>query len=151
MSQFECAKQQSANDFLRDVGISLEAFQVLLEKVSAYITDEKERCPMKKRGLKPSISLGDRLLLTFRYLRHYPTFDRLGKEFGISESYANKIYHRMLDILLKVLKMNSRNELMNKDLEVLLIDVTEQPIERPKRKQKAYYSGKKNAIPSKCS
>lgn len=35
---------------------------------------------------------------------------------------------------------------MNKNLEVILIDVTEQPIERPKKKQKAYFSGKKNFI-----
>ena len=57
---------------------------------------------MKKRGLKSTISIADQLLLTLTYLRHYPTFAKLGKEFSISESYANKIYHRMLDILVRV-------------------------------------------------
>ena len=147
MRSFEQVKTQSGDDFLRDVGISLPAFEILLAKVSAYIETERDRYPMKKRGLKHGISLADRLLLTFTYLRHYPTFARLGHEFGISESYAWKIYHRMLKILLKVLHMKHRKDLMTCDLETVLIDVTEQPIERPIRHQKAYYSGKKNDIP----
>ena len=151
MGIFEQVKGQPADDFLRDVGISLETFFILLEKITAYILAKQERRPMKRRGQKSEFPLADQLLLTFYYLRHYATFDRLGKQFSISESYANKIYHRMLNILLKVLKMNNRKELMSNDLETIVIDVTEQPIERPKHKQKAYYSGKKNAIPSKCS
>ncbi len=147
LNSFEHAKQQPVDDFLRDVGIHLDSFLMILEKVAAYIVTEQERSPMKKRGRKSDLSLADQLLLTFRYLRHYPTFARLGKEFGMSESYANKIYHRILDILLKVLNRKSRKDLMNSDLETVLIDVTEQPIERPKHGQKAYYSGKKNAIP----
>ena len=146
MRSFEQVKTQSADDFLRDVGISLPAFEILLAKVSTYIEAERERKPMKKRGLKHGVPLADRVLLTFTYLRHYPTFARLGKEFGVSESYAWKIYHRMLKILLKVLHMKHRKDLMNGDLETVLIDVTEQPIERPVRHQKAYYSGKKNGI-----
>ena len=98
---------------------------------------------MKKRGLKSTISLADQLLLTLTYLRHYPTFAKLGKEFSISESYANKIYHRMLDILVRVLPMNSKKELLRSDLDSVVIDVTEQPIERPKHQQHHYYSGKK--------
>ena len=148
MSPFERAKIQPADDFLRDVWIGLATFLSILEKVSLYIEAERERRPMKRRGLKSSISLADQLLLTFRYLRHYPTFARLGEEFGISESYANKIYHGILNILLKVLKMNNRKELLNRDLDTVLIDVTEQPIERPTRRQKDYFSGKKSVIPS---
>lgn len=147
MRSFEQVKTQSTDEFIRDVGISLEAFEILLAKVSGYMEAERERKPMKKRGLKHGLPLADRLLLTFTYLRHYPTFERLGKEFGISESYACKLYHRILDIMLKVLDMKSRKDLMNSDLETVLIDVTEQPIERPTRGQRAYYSGKKNAIP----
>ena len=98
---------------------------------------------MKKRGKKSSLCLEDMLLLTFYYMRHYPTFDQIGKSFGISESYACKIFHRITTILVKVLDMKSRNELLNSNLETILIDVTEQSIERPQKKQKAYYSGKK--------
>jgi len=79
-------------------------------------------------------------------MRHYETFIKLGQQFGISESYANKIYHQMLNILIKVLKMPNPKELLNPETGTVVIDVSEQPIERPKKHQKDYYSGKKNAI-----
>ena len=37
-------------------------------------------------------------------------------------------------------------ELMNRDLETVLIDVTEQPVERPKQRQQDYFSDKKSVI-----
>ena len=125
------------------MGISKATFQQLLDKVATYLAVQREKNPMKKRGLKSTISIADQLLLTLTYLRHYPTFAKLGKEFSISESYANKIYHRMLDILVRVLPMNSKKELLRSDLDSVVIDVTEQPIERPKQQQCHYYSGKK--------
>ena len=41
----------------------------------------------------------------------------------------------MLDILVRVLPMNSKKELLRSDLDSVVIDVTEQPIERPKQQQ----------------
>jgi len=79
----------------------------------------------------------------FFYLRHYPTFSELGKQFGITESYANKIYHLISDILVKLKKVPNRKVLFEDGLEKILVDVTEQQIERPLKKQKSYYSGKK--------
>ncbi|MCP4405935.1 MAG: transposase family protein [bacterium] len=87
------------------------------------------------------------MLLTFFYLRHYPTFDQLGSQFGISESSACKVYHRYRDILVRRVHLPSWKCLLSPELEAILIDVTEQPIERPTRKQRQYYSGKKNGIP----
>ena len=146
MSKFDAIKNQKPSSFLRDVGVSLETFILLIEKVTKYIEQEHKNNPLKKRGKKSSLCLEDMLLLNLYYLRHYITLDQLGKRFGISESYACKIYHRMANILVKVLDMTNRHELMNSDLEAIIIDVTEQPIERPKKGQKAYFSGKKNYI-----
>ena len=125
MSIFQQTLEQSDERFLRDVGISKATFQQLLDKVATYLAVQREKNPMKKRGLKSTISIADQLLLTLTYLRHYPTFAKLGKEFSISESYANKIYHRMLDILVRVLPMNSKKELLRSDLDSVVIDVTE--------------------------
>ena len=143
MSQFEKASRQKPEDFLRDVGIRLETFMLLVQKLAQYLEEECEKHPVKKRGQKSSLCLEDKLLLTLDYMRHYATFARVGRQFGISESYACKLYHRVIHILLKVLEMKSRKELLNRDLDIVLIDVTEQPVERPKKGQKAYYSGKK--------
>ena len=96
MSQFEKAVKLSDEQFLRVVGVDKATFNVILELVAAHLQQIREKQPMKKRGRKSGLPLTDRLLLTFTYLRHYPTFARLGAEFGISESYANKIYHQIL-------------------------------------------------------
>ena len=144
MSQFEKVRRQKPEEVLREVGIRLETFMLLVTKIRAYLHQEQEKRPVKRRGRKSSLCLEDRLLLTLYYLRHYETLLRLGGQFGIHESYACKIYHQMLNILLKVLDMKGRKELLNSDLDTIIIDVTEQPIERPKRRQRAYYSGKKS-------
>jgi len=146
MDKFERIRQKSPEDFLRDIGIPLNIFLDIAKKISNYINDQKEKRPVTKRGLKPRISIENKLLLSIYYMRHYMTFTRLGEEFKISESYANKIFHKITDILIKILKLKSRNELLDSNLGTLLIDASEQPIERPKNKQKQYYSGKKNGI-----
>lgn len=146
MSKFENVKQKNPSLFLRDVGISLEIFLSLVKKIDDFIKKQKEKKPMTRRGLKPKMSIEDKLLLTIYYLRHYGTFIKLGEEFQISESYANKTFHKITNILIKVLKLKNRNDLLNRDLGDVLIDATEQPIERPKKNQKKYYSGKKNGI-----
>ena len=143
MSQFEKAVKLSDKQFLRAVGVDKTTFNVILERVAAYLERLREERPMKKRGRKSEIALTDRLLLTLTYLRHYPTFARLGTEFGISESYANKIYHQILDVLVKVLLLKNRKQLLESNLQTIIIDATEQPIERPTKGQRAYYSGKK--------
>ena len=45
-----------------------------------------------------------------------------------------------------VIRLPSRKEMLNNPREILALDVSEQPIERPVKKQKKYYSGKKKDI-----
>ena len=148
MIRFENIKDNSPSEFLRDVGIPLEKFLRILEKIEIYVESQKEKNPLKRRGSKSKkdLKLADKLLLTLYYIRHYETFAKLGQQFGICESYTNKIYHDILNILTKVLDMPNPKDLLNPDVEVIAIDVTEQPIERPTKNQKDYYSGKKKDI-----
>ncbi len=50
---------------------------------------------------------------------------------------------RIEPILAKVVAIKKDRTLTQEDLETIVIDCTEQPIERPKKRQKRYYSGKK--------
>lgn len=146
MLRFETLKEQSSEMFLRDVGLPLDKFLSLLDKVENYIKSEKVSNSLKRRGIRSNnFNISDKLLLTFYYLRHYPTFAKLGQIFAISESYANKIYHKYLIILIEVFDMPNPKALLDQNTKAITIDVTEQPIERPKKGQKAYYSGKKTA------
>ena len=142
---FKAAKLQTKEVFKRDTGLSLENFESVIDLVQNHIEIEHLKNPNKKKGIKPSLAVCDRVLLCLYYLRHYPTFKNLGDNFDISESYANKIHHYILSILIKVLSLEGKKSLLNEDLDVLVLDVTEQEIERPLKKQKKHYSGKKKA------
>ncbi|MDQ7004101.1 MAG: transposase family protein [Ghiorsea sp.] len=112
--------------------------------VKQHIENEKKLNPLKRRGLKSSrVSLQDCILLALYYIRHYPTFQVLGNIFGIQESYCHKVYSRYLRIIANVEKLPSRLDLIDNKRETLIVDVSEQPIERPVKHQKQYYSGKK--------
>ena len=134
-------------DYLRQIGITEKQFALLLDKLEQEIKNELQINKMKNRGVSSKTMTTElRLLLTLNYLRHYPTFRSLGAMFGISESYANKIFHKTVDYLLKFIRPKKTNELSLDDVCTVVIDVAEQEIERPVKKQKSYYSGKKNDI-----
>lgn len=144
MKRWKKMQHVTETEFLRQVGIPRANFDTILEKVKAYLEAERVRNRMKRRGLKVSgLPIEDRLLLTFYYLRHHPTFLNLADVFGISESYANKRYHEYLDILVKVLRLPGHKALLTDEWMAIVIDVTEQPIERPMDKQRSWFSGKK--------
>ena len=99
----------------------------------------------KKRGgvVSQNITTRNKLLLTLTYLRHYPTFLNLGNMFNISESYANKIYHKTANYLIKFIHTKKIGDLSWDKVTTVIIDAAEQQIEMPVKKQKSYYSGKK--------
>ena len=136
-----------SKDYLRQIGITEKQFALLLDKLEQEIKNELHINKMKNRGVSSKTMTTDlRLLLTLNYLRHYPTFSSLGTMFGISESYANKIFHKTVDYLLKFIRPKKINELSLDDVCTVVIDVAEQEIEIPVKEQKSYSSGKKNDI-----
>jgi hypothetical protein len=136
---------KKAAKFKRLVGISREKFNNIVDWLKSYESEIKKQNGLKRRGLNTSkISREDRVLLTFYYLRHYPTFENLASIFNICESYCQKIYTKTVRMLAKILKLPSRKELLTKGFSTLIIDVSEQRIERPQKHQRAFYSGKKH-------
>jgi hypothetical protein len=70
----------------------------------------------------------------------------LGFSYGISESYAHKIYHRISELLVSELGLENPELLSYEKVKSLIVDVTVQPIERPKKEQEKYYNGSKKNI-----
>lgn len=98
----------------------------------------------------------DRLLLAVVWLRVYPTHAVLGYLFGVSESAARRVLTRTLPVLARAgkdtMRMPDPGKYARRNLPALLkdtptlavlVDTFEQPTHRPKRRQRAYYSGKK--------
>ena len=147
---YEKYQPKKPAEFTRLVGVSYGTFQILLQKLEQQIKEHKQQKPMRQRGRKSSLSVADQLLLTLLYLRQYHTFLQLGELFDISESYAQKRYTFTVKMLLRALDLSNEQALTGNDL-TLLMDVTEQEIERPVKKQRSFYSGKKNGIRSRFS
>lgn len=140
----ERIKRKNGKNFRRFVGIRRRTFRQLSRQVRDYINQERREQPLKQRGKKSNtLSIEDKLFLTLLYLRQYQTFEELATAFGISEAYANKIFHGYLDILVKLLRLPGKKVLLDEGIDAILIDVTEQPVERPVKKQRQWYSGKK--------
>ncbi|MFZ2451600.1 MAG: transposase family protein [Methylovulum miyakonense] len=133
-------------EYKRLVGLSKEYFQRLKDKLNAYIGEQKALSPLTRRGRKDSkLATEDRLLLTLYYLRHYPTLINLGAVFGISEPYCHKVYSRTTRMLAKIEKLPNRKALLEEGSSAtLIIDASEQRIERPVKGQKDFCSGKKS-------
>ena len=134
--------------FRRVVGIKKETFEMF-----GQILRPKWKLRRQRGGAKPKLGLENQLLLMLSYLRHYSTFIETGAKFGVSESRAWSICRWVEDILIaaKVMHLPGKKELLKSNQKGVTFDVTECPIERPKRKksgrhknrQKQSYSGKK--------
>ena len=117
----------------------LEPFWKSTTKENEYLLEN----PLSNRGLEGEFSLPNQLSLTFEYLRQYPTFLSLGFSYGISESYANKIFHKVRPILADVVGLKNPDKLKYKNLQKVIVDVTAQPVERPQKNQELQYNGSK--------
>lgn len=136
---------RNAAEFQRTTGVNYATFTILLGKAASYVAQYKEQTPIRRRGRKgASLDLSQTLLLTLMYMRQYQTFLSLGQAFSVSESYAYKRYRYMRSILAEVLDMPAPAGALK-----VAVDVSEQPIERPVKGQRDYYSGKKKGIPSR--
>jgi hypothetical protein len=104
------------------------------------------------------LSIADQLLLTVIWLRQYPTNEAPGFLFGVSDSTASRARGRCRPALEEAgrdtMRMPDPGVARRKKPSALLddtpglavvIDSFEQRTQRPKRGQRAYYSGKKKA------
>lgn len=98
------------------------------------------------RGSYSKLSIPDQILLTLQYWREYRTLFHIAQDWGVHESTAQRIVKRIEDMLVKsqAFSLPSKREMCKSEteIEVVIIDVAETEIERPKKKQKQYYSGK---------
>lgn len=119
-------------DFKRLTGVKKHTFQLMLSILSEQYAEEH------KLGGKPSrLSLEDRLLMALEYWREYRTYFHIGNSYGCSESRAYKIIRWVETTLIKSRKFSipGKKKLYALDKEALiLVDVTESPVERPQKK-----------------
>ena len=145
--------QQKPSRCKKIFGIECVFLEGLLEKVQKHFNERKQANPLSNRGLKSELSFENQFLLSLEYLKSYQTFEVLGFSYGISESYACRIYHKFRPVLAEVVGLKNPSKLTYKKVKNIIIDVSAQPSgsrlkacgpqERPVKEQEKAYNGQK--------
>ena len=102
-------------------------------------------------GRPPTLSRADQLLMTLMYWREYRTQFHIAQAYGVSEASVCRTIQKVEDALLKSeqFRLPGKKALQPSDtvIELVLVDATEQPIERPKKSNVATTAAKRNDIP----
>jgi hypothetical protein len=144
-SKYEKLDTLKPAQFKRLTGVKRETFRIM---VSILRSAEKTR--QKRGGYKSKLSLEDRLLMALEYNREYRTYFHVAQNYGLSEGYAYKVIRWVEDTLVKDKRfaLPGRKALLKSDMEyeVILVDASESPVERPKKDKDGTTPAKRNDI-----
>ena len=143
--------KKNAQMFRRLTGISVKKFEELvLEIIPIYEEWNKKRLKNRKRkreiggGNSHKLCLEDRLLLLLMYYRTYQTYGFLSFIFRIDESNIGRNFKPLEPLLAQIFKIPEKKVVIaEEEFMKIFFDGSEQPTERPRKKQKKFYSGKK--------
>ena len=149
VTKYDKVKSMSPVQFRRLTGVKPVVFAKMV-----VILKRAER-QTRKHGGKPKLIVEDRLLLALEYLREYPTYFRLAQSYGVSESTAWYVSRWVEDTLIKdkQFALPGKKVLLKSDMqyEVVLVDASESPVERPKKDKDGTIRAKRNDIPRRAS
>ena len=147
MRKIDKFKSVNEANFKRVVGVKRATFKMMVEE---YKKAEKERKKGHKvGGRKPKLCEEDRVLFMLEYYREYRTLYHMGIDYGISEGQASKVVRDVESVLIKSGKFSlpSKRVLYEADneIEFIIIDATESPIQRPKKSKSTTIQGKRSS------
>ena len=129
--KFEMVKDLEDEKFRRLTGVKRTTFERM-----TIILEEANRTKKINGGRKNKLSIENMLLMSLEYIREYRTYFHISQSYGVSESAAYKTVKWVEDTLIKHpdFALPGRKALLQSEVEyeVVLVDATETPIERPK-------------------
>ncbi len=144
--RYETVEKLKDEEFKRSTGVSRAVFAKMLAVV------EKE---LRDFGRTPNLSRADQLLMTLMYWREYRTQFHIGITYGVSELTVCRTIQKVEKALMtsNEFHLPGKKKLQPSEtlIEVVLIDVTEQPIERPKKSRDDITAAKRSVTPKKRS
>lgn len=133
-------------EFKRLTGVKKETFNKMVE-----IVKEAHRIKKAKGGRKNKLCIEDMVLMTLEYDREYRTYFHISVDYEISESNTWQTIKWVEEVLIKsgTFALPGKKELLKNDFEyeIIMIDATETPIERPKKNKEITIRGKRKNIP----
>ena len=135
--KYEGIKRLEKEKFRRLTGVKRGTFDKMLS-----ILSEAEKKKKAKGGRKSKLTLENRLLMALEYIREYRTYFHVSQSYGVSESTCYETVKWIENTLIKHpdFALPGRKALLKSDMEyeLVLIDATETPIERPKKDKSAF-------------
>src|SRR5215210_1032682 len=144
--RYETIKQLKDTDFKRLTGVQRDTFEQMLAVVEKGLRDF---------GRPTKLNRADQLLMTLMYWREYRTEFHIAQSYGISESTVCRTIRKVENALVRSgkFRLPGKKALQPSDtlFEVVLVDVSEQPIERPKKAKNVITVAKRSVIRKKQS
>src|SRR5512147_1773831 len=144
--RYERIEHLKDTDFKRLTGVQRETFEEMLKVVKKGLRDF---------GRPPKLSRADQLLMTLMYWREYRTEFHIAQSYGVSEATVCRTIRKVEDVLVrsKKFRLPGKKALQPSDtvFEVILVDASEQPIERPKKARKGTIAARRSDTPRKRS
>ena len=144
--KYETVQTLKDEEFKRSTGVQHSTFEKMLKVVEAGLRDF---------GRPPKLSRADQLLMTLMYWREYHTEFHIGLSYAVSESTVCRTIRKVEDALIKSEQFHlpGKKVLQSSDtvIEIVLVDASEQPIERPKKDKKGITAAKRSVTPKKRS
>ena len=138
-------KMSSEKDFRRVTGVKRKTFDTMVS-----ILSQAHKLKKMNGGRPNKLSIEEMLLMTLEYLREYRTYLHISKSYGLSESNTFETIRWVESVLVasKEFRLPGRKALLKSDveIEVVLVDATESPIERPKKNKESFIREKRNDI-----
>ena len=148
--KFANLQKVSNTQFRRLTGVKRETFQTMVA-----VFTESDKAKKAKGGRPNKMSIETRILMALEYWREYRTYAHIGISYGVSESSAFQTVRAVENALIKSGKfaLPGKKSLLKSDVEyeVILIDATETPIERPKKNKENFILARKKDILSKLN
>lgn len=144
--KYENMKNYSASRFRQVTGVLPETFDVMVNELKKQAEQQQKKVAGRPRAL----AIEDQLLMTLEYYREYRSYDCIAASYGVGKGTVSRTINWVENVLVKsgLFNLPGKKALTKNtsEIEVIVVDSTETPIERPKNGQRKYYSGKKNDI-----
>ena len=143
MKHFSYAGFRQKRQFRALTGVTPDVFQTMIERLRPHW---RERIvAAKKRSGRPGRvgALEDHLLVLLLLYRCAITQDFVACLYGTDQSVISRAMRRIEKLAARVLGVKRAIRVSREEAAALIFDCTEQPIQRPGRKQRCWSSGKK--------
>lgn len=143
MKHFSYAGFRHKRQFRALTGVEPSVFTTLVERLRPHW--QEQVVAVKDRSGRPWSVGGveDHLLVLLVLYRCAITQDFVACLYGTDQSAISRAMRRIEKLATRVLGVKRAIHVSGEEAEALIFDCTEQPIQRPSRKQRCWYSGKK--------